>query len=365
MASLIKQLNAASTEVVVEVCVSAQHRQMLDQVLELFELRVDHDLDLMQPDQTLDQLTSRVLVGVSNLLRLRRPDIVLVHGDTTTTFATTLACFYQNIPVGHVEAGLRTGDIYSPWPEEMNRLFTGRLAALHFSPTVAAKINLEKEGIPSNKIWVTGNTVIDALHMMVAKLANNSGTLAGIEAKFPWLDNASRRMVLVTGHRRENFGEGVESLCQALIDLASRNDVDVVYPVHPNPKVSGPVHDLLGGLAGIHLLPPLDYLSFVFLMTKAYLIITDSGGIQEEAPSLGIPVLVTRTTTERPEAVTAGAVKLVGSVRKAIVEEATRLLEDHGAYQAMATNGSPYGDGHAAERIVGVLLGREDVNEFA
>jgi UDP-N-acetylglucosamine 2-epimerase (non-hydrolysing) len=364
MAPVVARLRR-SPGVQVTVCVSAQHRQMLDQVLTLFRIEPDFDLDLMRPDQTLAGVMSAVLDGVNRILEEVRPDLVLVHGDTTTTFATTLACFYRRIPVGHVEAGLRTGNLQAPWPEEMNRRFTGQLAALHFAPTPAARDNLLREGVARDSVWVTGNTVIDALMDVVGRLGTDQGLSAQLGASMPWLADPDRRVVLVTGHRRENFGEGMESVCRALARLATEPGVDIVYPVHPNPNVLGPVHRLLGGIYTVHLVAPMDYLPFVYLMNRAHFVITDSGGIQEEAPSLGKPVLVMRDTTERPEAVTAGTVCMVGVDEERIVAEARRLLSDAAHYRRMSTAHNPYGDGHAAERIAQVIEGQREINEFA
>lgn len=364
MAPVIQRLRR-SPGIGLRVCVSAQHRQMLDQVLQLFAIRPDYDLDVMRPNQTLAGLTSAVIEGVSDVLESVRPDLVLVHGDTTTTFAAALASFYRKIPVGHVEAGLRTGNLQAPWPEEMNRRFAGQLAALHFAPTVAARMNLEKEGIPGNTIWVTGNTVIDALQDIVGRIALNASLEAELVQGMRWMKDSSRRIVLVTGHRRENFGDGIEGVCQALRRLALEQDVEIVYPVHPNPNVMDPVHRLLDGISNIHLIEPMEYLPFVFLMSKAYLIITDSGGVQEEAPSLGKPVLVMRDVTERPEAVAAGTVRMVGADASRIFDEAKRLLTDMDLYTRMSTAHNPYGDGHASDRIAKIIEGQKEIHEFA
>ena len=363
MAPVVNRLRLCAG-VEVFVCVSAQHRQMLDQVLELFEIRPDYDLNLMVPNQTLAGLTARVLTGVNEVLESLQPDLVLVHGDTSTAFAASLACFYKKIPVAHVEAGLRSGDIHSPWPEELNRRIVGQTASLHFAPTILAKSNLLKEGVAPTAVWVTGNTVIDALLDIVKRISADSALQAKLAQAMPWLDDPKRRLILVTGHRRENFGEGIEGVCRALCKLALDPEVVIVYPVHPNPNVMEPVHRLLDGVADVHLVEPMDYLPFVFLMTKAYFIITDSGGIQEEAPSLGKPVLVMRDTTERPEAVAAGTVRIVGSSEARILEEARRLLSDPAHYARMATAHNPYGDGHAAERIVKVIEGQGLVHGF-
>lgn len=363
MAPVVAHLRR-SPGVEVSVCVSAQHRQMLDQVLALFGIEPDFDLDLMRPNQTLAGVTSAVLDGVTRILEASNPDLVLVHGDTTTTFATALACFYRRIPVGHVEAGLRTGNLQAPWPEEMNRLFTGRLAALHFAPTPAARDNLLREGVAGDSIWVTGNTVIDALMDVVGRLQADSKLVEQLRANNPWLADTGRRVVLVTGHRRENFGGGIESVCRALARLAAEPGVDIVYPVHPNPNVLDPVSRMLGGISNVHLIPPMDYLPFVYLMSRAFFVITDSGGIQEEAPSLGKPVLVMRDTTERPEAVSAGTVRMVGVDEERIVAEARRLLRDPDHYQRMSTAHNPYGDGRAADRIAQIIEGKREINEF-
>lgn len=345
------------------VCVSAQHRQMLDQVLELFEIQPDYDLNLMVPNQTLANLTAQVLIGISGILENLKPDLVLVHGDTSTAFAASLACFYKKIPVGHVEAGLRTGNIHSPWPEEWNRRVLGQTASLHFASTKLAKLNLVKEGVAADTIWVTGNTVIDALLDIIRRISMDSTLEAKLVKTMPWLEDPTRRVILVTGHRRENFGEGIEEICRSLRKLALDPSVVIVYPVHPNPNVMEPVHRLLGEVDNIYLVEPMEYLPFVFLMTKAYIIITDSGGIQEEAPSLGKPVLVMRDTTERPEAVAAGTVRIVGSGETRILEEVRRLLLDNAHYTQMATSFNPYGDGHAAERIIKIIEGQGLVHE--
>jgi len=339
----------------VKVCVTAQHRQMLDQVLELFAIRPDFDLNLMQPGQDLTDITSNVLVGMRKVLRQWRPDWVLVHGDTTTTFAAALAAYYEQIPVGHVEAGLRTGNIYSPWPEEMNRRLAGAITSLHFAPTERARENLLRENVHADKIIVTGNTVIDALLEVVQRLKSDETLLRELGDKFAFLD-PEKKLVLVTGHRRENFGAGFERICQALRTLGEREDLEIIYPVHLNPNVQEPVHRILADSPRVHLLEPLDYLPFVYLMERSYLIITDSGGVQEEAPSLGKPVLVMRDTTERPEAVVAGTVKLVGADESVIVRETLRLLEDKNAYKRMAMAHNPYGVGNAAQKIATVLL---------
>jgi UDP-N-acetylglucosamine 2-epimerase (non-hydrolysing) len=338
----------------VRVAVTAQHRQMLDRVLDLFGIVPDEDLDVMAPGQQLPDLFARILTGMADVLQRHRPDLVLVHGDTSTTLAAALAAFYARIPVGHVEAGLRTGDLQAPWPEEANRRLTAPLSTLHFAPTERSRQNLLAEGFAEAGIHVTGNTVIDALLAAVARIDADPALATQLAAQLPALDPA-RRLVLVTGHRRESFGDGFEQICLALRDLAGRDDVQIVYPVHLNPQVQEPVQRLLAGIGNVMLIPPLDYLPFVYLMTRAHLILTDSGGIQEEAPSLGKPVLVMRTTTERPEAVDAGTVRLVGTDRARIVAEVARLLDDDGAYQRMAKAHNPYGDGLAARRIAAVV----------
>ena len=334
-----------------KVCVTAQHREMLDQVLGLFELKPDYDLNLMKPGQDLTDVTTGILQGLKPVLQEFKPDIVLVHGDTATTFATTLACYYQQIAVGHVEAGLRTGNIYSPWPEEGNRKLTGALANIHFAPTPTSQTNLLNEGIDPSSIHVTGNTVIDALFEVVRKLESNTQLANELQAKFDFLD-ADKKLILVTGHRRESFGGGFERICQALADTANAHpDVQISYPVHLNPNVQEPVNRLLAGIDNIRLIEPQDYLPFVYLMNRAHIILTDSGGIQEEAPSLGKPVLVMRDTTERPEAVEAGTVKLVGTDIATITDELNTLLSDQAAYERMSKAHNPYGDGQACQRI--------------
>lgn len=354
MAPLAKELRSR-TDCEHCVCVTAQHRQMLDQVLDIFDILPDHDLDLMRDGQSLTDVTAAVLRGMEQVLAEVRPDIVLVQGDTTTAFAAALAAFYQRIPVGHVEAGLRTGDIYAPWPEEMNRKLAGSLATLHFPPTDTSRRNLLAEGIPENRILVTGNTVIDALLDVSSRIDANQELERSLAARFPMLD-PERRMILVTGHRRENFGDGFDNICAALRDLSADPGVQIIYPVHLNPHVQEPVRRILDGCGNVHCIPPQDYLSFIYLMKRSHIIITDSGGVQEEAPSLGKPVLVMRDKTERPEAVEAGTVRLVGTDRERIVSEARRLLEDQGHYEAMARAHNPYGDGHAASRIVQRIL---------
>jgi len=338
-----------------KVCVTGQHRQMLDQVLDLFELQPDFDLSVMKPGQDLTEVTTAILMGMKDVLAACKPDVVLVHGDTATTFAASLAAYYQQIPVAHVEAGLRTGNLYSPWPEEANRKLTGALATLHFAPTGNSKANLLREGVDPASIHVTGNTVIDALLEVIERLDKDVELGKQAAAPTAFL-NRERKLILVTGHRRESFGGGFERICQALLQTAKQHtDVDIVYPVHLNPQVQEPVNRLLAGVDNIHLIEPLDYLPFVYLMSQAHIILTDSGGIQEEAPSLGKPVLVMRDTTERPEAVSAGTVKLVGTDVAKIVEELDILLTDKNAYQAMSFAHNPYGDGKACQRICSTL----------
>jgi len=339
------------------VCTTGQHREMLKQVLDLFEITPDIDLALMTPGQTLTDITGRVLDKLSPLLEERPLDWLLVQGDTTTAFAAGLAAFYAKIPVAHVEAGLRSGDIYQPFPEEVNRSMVSVLATRHFAPTTEARDNLLREGVDPSKVMVTGNSVIDALLFFRERLEADVELARGFAESFGFLD-PGRRLILVTGHRRENFEGGIDRMCQALLEIAERGDVQIVYPVHPNPNVRGPVGAKLAGKDGIHLLDPLDYLPFVYLMTKADIILTDSGGIQEEAPALGKPVLVTRETTERPEGVAAGTAKLVGTDQAKIVAELTRLLDDQDAYDAMSRAHNPYGDGKTAARIVASLAKR-------
>lgn len=356
MAPVVNAL-AKTAGVESRICVSAQHRQMLDQVLDLFSIRPDFDLDLMKPGQDLTDITANVLLGLRKVFRDWRPDRVLVHGDTTTTLASSLAAYYERIPVAHVEAGLRTGDIYAPWPEEMNRRLTGAIATLHFAPTSTARDNLLREGTPADTIHVTGNTVIDALLAVVQKVRGDGALAQSLQRRFDFLV-PGRRLVLVTGHRRENFGAGFESICQAIREISARDDVNVVYPVHLNPNVQEPVRRILGDVERVHLMEPLDYLPFVYLMDRADLLLTDSGGIQEEAPSLGKPVLVMRTTTERPEAVEAGTVRLVGTDAPTIVSSVNKLLDDAQEYRRMSLAHNPYGDGKAADRIASILTQR-------
>jgi UDP-N-acetylglucosamine 2-epimerase (non-hydrolysing) len=333
----------------VRVAVTAQHREMLDQVLRLFEIEPDYDLDVMKPGQGLTEITGAVLARLKPVLEEYAPDLLLVHGDTTTTLSASLAAYYQQIPVGHVEAGLRTGNIYSPWPEEINRKITGAIARLHFAPTEKAASNLKSEGVEKDQISITGNTVIDALLEVVERLENDPQQSAAFDTEFGI--DPTKRLILVTGHRRESFGGGFERICSALATLAKREDVQIIYPVHLNPNVKGPVEISLGELERVKLIAPQDYLPFVHLMRRADIILTDSGGVQEEAPSLGKPVLVMRDTTERPEAVDAGTVELVGTDTDLIVRKTSKLLDDQSAYDAMSRAHNPYGDGLAAKRI--------------
>lgn len=356
MAPVIKELARHPDHFSSLVCVTAQHRQMLDQVLELFAIKPDFDLDIMTPGQDLFDVTRGVLQGLKSVIEKVQPDIVLVHGDTTTTMAASLAAYYSRVKVGHVEAGLRTHNLMSPFPEEMNRRVAGVLAGCHFAPTDNARQNLLREGVAAETIHVTGNTVVDALLLISARIRSDALLKNRLDQQFSFLDS-SRRLILVTGHRRENFGAGFEDICRSLAGLA-RNypEVEILYPVHLNPNVQEPVRRILGdSLPNIHLIEPVDYLAFVYLMNRSCLIITDSGGVQEEAPSLGKPVLVMRETTERPEAVTAGTVRLVGTDCARIMAEAARLLDDPLAYAEMERAHNPYGDGRAAERIVAVL----------
>ena len=338
-----------------KVCVTAQHREMLDQVLDFFSVKPDYDLDIMKAGQTLADVTARILTEFTKVLEIEKPDLVLVHGDTNTTFSASLAAFYKRIPVGHIEAGLRTGDIYSPWPEEANRKLTASLASFHFAPTEKAKLNLIAEGVDERNIFVTGNTVIDGLFLAIDKLENDEEKQANYKKQFSFL-NPAKKLILVTGHRRENFGDGFENICAALNELSKRDDCEILYPVHLNPNVKEPVHNYLQDKKNIHLIEPQDYPAFVYLMERCSIILTDSGGIQEEAPSLGKPVLVMRDTTERPEAVDAGTVKLVGTDKDKIIAEVVNLLDNDGEYYAMSKAHNPYGDGTAAEKIRGIIL---------
>ena len=354
MAPLVKALEL-DDRFDAKVCVTAQHREMLDQVLELFDIKPDYDLDLMKHKQTLNDVTSKILLQMKAVLTEFKPDVVLVHGDTATTFATSLAAYYEQIAVGHVEAGLRTGNIYSPWPEEANRKLTGAITTYHFAPTQESAQNLLNENYLESAITVTGNTVIDALLLVRDKLQSDTNTKQLMKDKFSFLDE-TKKLILVTGHRRENFGQGFENICQALANTAKKHpNVEILYPVHLNPAVQEPVNRLLTGIDNIRLIEPQQYLEFVYLMDRSNIILTDSGGIQEEAPSLGKPVLVMRDTTERPEAVAAGTVKLVGTNVDIICSELDSLLTDEAAYKAMSFAHNPYGDGKACERIANEL----------
>ena len=363
MAPLVKKLQEYPEQFRTIVCVTGQHREMLDQVLRLFDITPEYDLNIMKPNQDLYDITSRILLGMRDVLKEVQPNIVLVHGDTTTSMAAALAAFYQQIPVGHVEAGLRTGNIYSPWPEEMNRLITGRVTTHHFSPTPLSRENLIKENVDENNIIVTGNTVIDALQMVVERLKNDTQLSSEVATKINQMGydvqrlDGNRRMVLITGHRRENFGEGFLNICHAIKSLSVKYpNVDFVYPMHMNPNVRRPVLEILGeGAENVFLIEPLDYLPFVYMMQHSTLILTDSGGVQEEAPGLGKPVLVMRDTTERPEAVEAGTVLLVGTNREKIEQGVSMLLDNADCYRRMSEAVNPYGDGHACERIVNKL----------
>lgn len=358
MAPLVKALQKEPEHFETKVCVTAQHRQMLDQVLEVFGIVPEYDLNIMAPNQDLFDITSRVLLGLREVFNDFRPDIVLVHGDTTTSMAASLAAFYRQIPIGHVEAGLRTYNMLSPWPEEMNRQVTDRMCSYYFAPTEKSRRNLLQENIADEKIFVTGNTVIDALLMAVNIIEENqyikNSIIGELQAKGYTV--GQRPYILVTGHRRENFGDGFLHICQAIRQIAAEHpEVDIVYPVHLNPNVQKPVYELLSGTPNIYLISPLDYLPFVYAMQHSTLLLTDSGGVQEEAPSLGKPVLVMRNTTERPEAVEAGTVRLVGTDADAIVENVSQLLHDQEVYRKMLESYNPYGDGHACERIVAAL----------
>lgn len=357
MAPLVKEFEK-DNKIESKVCVTAQHREMLDQVLEIFDILPDYDLNLMKPGQDLYDITSNVLLGMKGILEDFKPDIVLVHGDTTTTSSTSIAAFYQKIKVGHVEAGLRTGDIYSPWPEEANRQITGILANYHFAPTSTSQNNLLKENKDFKSVIVTGNTVIDALFLALEKIEKNkilkNKIIERINSQYKLIEE--KKFILVTGHRRENHGQGFINICEALKTIAKNNpELDIVYPVHLNPNVQKPVKDILSDTDNVYLIDPLQYESFIFLMNKSYFIITDSGGVQEEAPSLGKPVLVMRDTTERPEALEAGTVKLVGTNKELIIEEAQKLIDDKIEYEKMSKSHNPYGDGKACEKIVKFL----------
>ena len=362
MAPVVKAFKKDIEHFETKVCVTAQHREMLDQVLEIFEITPDYDLNIMKEGQDLYDITSRVMLGMRDILYDYKPDIVFVHGDTTTSTATALASFYEKIPVAHVEAGLRTHNIYSPWPEEMNRQITGRLTTYHFTPTEKSKQNLLNENVQADKIFVTGNTVIDALHWVLNKIENEKGLeqriLNELNFKFESTINLEdSKIILVTGHRRENFGTGFLNICEALKKVAlSYPEVHIIYPVHLNPNVQKPVYELLVGINNIHLIKPLEYLPFVYLMSKSFFVLTDSGGIQEEAPGMGKPVLVMRDTTERPEAVIAGTVRLVGTSQNEIVKWCSVLLDGIDVYDSMAKANNPYGDGKASERIIEFML---------
>lgn len=355
MAPIVKAFQA-TREIDVRVCVTGQHREMLDQVLNLFEITPEYDLNIMKPGQDLTDVTTAILQGLKPVFADFKPDRILVHGDTATSFAATLAAYYHRIAVGHVEAGLRTGNIYSPWPEEGMRRLTGGIADQHYTPTISSLKNLIMENIAPETIFVTGNSVIDALLEVSQRIDSNASMNADLAGRFPFLDK-SKKLILVTGHRRENHGEGFERICKALATLAQRDDVQIVYPVHLNPNVQEPVNRNLKGLNNVHLIEPQDYLPFVYLMKQSYLILTDSGGIQEEAPTLGKPVLCMRDTTERPAAVKAGTVRLVGTSDEVIVSETVRLLDDELAYKMMSHANNPYGDGKTSQRIVEAVLG--------
>ena len=359
MAPLVKAFQKHRTKFETKVCVTAQHREMLDQVLELFDIIPDYDLNIMKPGQDLYDVTSNVLLGMKDVLYDCKPDLVFVHGDTSTTFAASLAAFYQQIKVGHIEAGLRTGDIYSPWPEEANRQLTTQITTYHFAPTITSELNLIKENVNQKNITVTGNTVIDALFLALDKIKNNPDFEKNIINKLADLNytlSNDKKIILVTGHRRENHGQGFINICKAIKEIAVTNsNIDIVYPVHLNPNVQRPVQELLSGIENIYLIEPLQYEAFIYMMDKSYLIITDSGGVQEEAPSLRKPVLVMRDTTERPEALEAGTVKLVGTDTQLIIKETQRLIDDQEVYEKMSKASNPYGNGDACEKIVRFL----------
>lgn len=368
MCPLVKEFQKYSDLFDVKVCVTGQHREMLDQVLNIFEITPDFDLKIMKEGQDLYDVTTGVLTGMRDVLEQTDPGLVLVHGDTTTSTAAAMAAFYKKVPVAHVEAGLRTHNLYSPWPEEMNRSVTGRIATYHFAPTKISQDNLLQEGVKASKVYVTGNTVLDALHWVIAKFESDNTLKDKVEEQLSQMglplsllqswEEKKRSMVLITGHRRENFGDGFLNICNSIRSLAEHHpDVDFVYPVHLNPNVRKPVADILlaNPLPNIHIIEPLDYLPFVYMMSKSHLILTDSGGVQEEAPGLGKPVLVMRDTTERPEAVTAGTVKLVGTDKQVIFDEVTALINDRSEYNKMAKSANPYGDGKSCARIVNIL----------
>ncbi|HHT6884260.1 non-hydrolyzing UDP-N-acetylglucosamine 2-epimerase [Campylobacter coli] len=365
MAPLVKIMEKRN-DIIFKVCVTGQHRQMLDQILDVFDIKLDYDLDIMRENQDLYDITLKILHGMKNVLNDFKPDVVLVHGDTTTASATALAAFYQKIKVAHIEAGLRTYNLYNPWPEEANRQIVGILSGIHFAPTTKSAENLIKEGKDKKNIFVTGNTVIDALFYMIEKIKNDTAfetkILSSIENKYKI--NNSRKFILVTGHRRENFGEGFLQICEALKTIAINNpNIDIVYPVHLNPNVQKPVKALLVNISNIYLVNPLKYEEFVYLMSNCYFIITDSGGVQEEAPSLGKPVLVMRETTERPEAVEAGTVKLVGTCKSSIIKVAQELIDDEDKYKKMSKASNPYGDGKACEKITEILIKKEIISD--
>ncbi|WP_462281092.1 non-hydrolyzing UDP-N-acetylglucosamine 2-epimerase [Salinivirga cyanobacteriivorans] len=367
MAPVIKIFEKQENAFDSKVCVTAQHREMLDQVLDIFEIQPDYDLDIMQPNQDLYDITSKILLKLKEVYKEVKPDIVLVHGDTTTTFTASLAAFYMKIPVGHVEAGLRTNNIYSPWPEELNRKLTSSITKYHFAPTCTAKQNLINEGVNEKNIIVTGNTVIDALFMVLEQISKKQDLRQTLDKKIAgkgFTMQVNRKYILITGHRRENFGEGFMKICLALKKIADAYpDYDLVYPVHLNPNVQQPVYEILGETSNVYLIEPLDYLPFIYLMSKSYIVITDSGGIQEEAPGLGKPVLVMRDTTERPEAVDAGTVKLVGTNEQNIFKEASLLIDDQNYYERMSRSHNPYGDGEAAIKIFDYLKNEKDFRE--
>lgn len=375
MAPLVKEFEKHPDLFETKVCVTAQHREMLDQVINLFEIVPDYDLNIMQAGQDLYDVTSRVLLGMREVLMEAKPDVVLVHGDTSTSTAAALAAFYQQIPVGHIEAGLRTHNIYSPWPEEMNRQLTGRITTFHFAPTPLSKQNLIAENVKEENIFVTGNTVIDALYWVIEKIKNTQDIEGKILSRLEtegisfescnaWMTN-KRKLVLITGHRRENFGQGFINICEAIKELASKfTDVDFVYPMHLNPNVRKPIAEVFGsvGMRNVYFIEPLDYLPFVYLMNLSFLVLTDSGGIQEEAPGLGKPVLVMRDTTERPEALDAGTVKLVETDKKLIIDSVSELICNHEVYNLMAKANNPYGDGNACLRITKTLAGNSKIH---
>ncbi len=363
MVPVIKELKKHPNKFDVRVCITAQHREMLDQVINIFNIKPDYDLNIMQPNQDLFDITSRTLLKMKDVLTSSKPDLVMVHGDTTTSTTAALSAYYFQIPVAHVEAGLRTGNIYSPWPEEMNRRMTGVLTTIHLSPTKQAKQNLITENVNQDSIFVTGNTVIDTLQMASAKMEEDKQLKTKIEGELSGYFNSefkqivNTKFILVTGHRRENFGDGFIQICESIKEIALRYPkINIIYPVHLNPNVQKPVYELLGKINNVHLIPPISYLPFIYLLKNCYFVLTDSGGIQEEAPSFGKPVLVMRDTTERPEAVDAGTVKLVGANKAKIVDESCKLIDDKNYYTLMATAHNPYGDGKAAKRIVEVLL---------